>query len=355
MLKKPATAKIKLSDLLQLLGAAPISSGNPEVSGICPLDQLKPQAVTFLTMKHAALCTPQLLQDLTLAKIAALIIPENINPTSLPAGPILIKVPDPLRAVITLVPLFYEKSASPPGVSPKADVDPSVKLGAGVHIGAFSSIAALSEIGERTVIHPNVTIYAGTRIGKDCVIHAGAVIREECELGDGCVVQNGAVIGADGFGYLPDPAKGLTSVPQVGNVKISAQVDIGANSCIDRAALGSTIVGRGSKIDNLVQVGHNVRIGEHSLLCGQAGVAGSVKIGNGCVLGGQSGVADHLTLADGVRLAAQTGVTGNLSEKGDYAGFPAIPARVWRRQLGTLSRLAKNIKLLEKLFKDSKE
>ena len=179
------------------------------------------------------------------------------------------------------------------------------------------------------------------------MVHSGACIREGCEIGDYGIIQNGAVVGSEGFGYVPDLELGLRHVPQTGNVKLEARVDIGANTCIDRGTAGDTHIHLGSKLDNLVQVGHNVSIGSHSILCGQVGIAGSVNIGEQVVLGGNSGVADHVDIVSGVRVAAKSGVIADIDEKGDYIGFPAQKASTWRRQLVNLKNLPKILKELK--------
>jgi UDP-3-O-[3-hydroxymyristoyl] glucosamine N-acyltransferase len=170
---------------------------------------------------------------------------------------------------------------------------------------------------------------------------------EDVVLKEGVVIQNGAVIGADGFGYLPDPEKGLIPVPQVGNVTLCRAVEIGANTCIDRATLGTTFIDMGSKIDNLVQIGHNTKVGKHTIICGQSAIAGSSKIGNQVVLGGNVGVADHTEVADGCRFGAFSGLHGKYEIKGDYAGNPAMPASTYRRVVTLIPKLPELFKKLK--------
>ena len=217
-------------------------------------------------------------------------------------------------------------------------------------------IGAEVQIGNNVTIHPHVVIYPGTIIEDDCIIHSGAIIREYCHLKKGCVIQNGAVIGSDGFGYVPDPALGLRAVPQVGRAVLGPLVDVGANSCIDRGALGDTSISLGTKVDNLVQVGHNVSIGEHTIVCGQSGIAGSTRIGARCVLGGSTGVGDHLNIPDDCRFGGNSGVITAIDEPGDYMGHPAIPAQQWRRQgvaVKKLPGLLKDVRSLKKHLKES--
>jgi UDP-3-O-[3-hydroxymyristoyl] glucosamine N-acyltransferase len=178
-------------------------------------------------------------------------------------------------------------------------------------------------------------------MGAGVTLHSGVSLREGTVLGSHVTVHNNTVIGGDGFGYVPDPSVGLRKVPHVGNVIIEDQVEIGANTSIDRGALGSTKIGFGTKIDNQVQIGHNVTIGKFCIICGQTGIAGSVTIGDRCVFGGGSGAADHVSICSGVRLGGRTGATGNINEPGDYLGFPALAASQWKRAQAALRRLAK--------------
>ncbi len=306
-----------------------------EIVGLCALEDDLPGYLSLFTGKSGV----SLSEKLPGLKINALVIREEVTLTEHKNHPTILRVKDPILALVKLIPNFFERSSTLDGISRNAEIDPSAVIGKGVSIGAFCSIAADVAIGDHAVIYPHVVIYSGAKIGANVTIHSGAVVRENCVVDAGCTVQNGAIIGSDGFGYAFD-GQSLVPVPQVGNVVIQKNVDIGANTCVDRATLGSTRIGLGSKLDNLVQVGHNTTIGPSSILCGQTGIAGSCTIGTGVVLGGQSGVADHLTIADGTRLNAKAGVTGNITEKGDYGGYPAVPIKTWRRQMKALERLS---------------
>jgi UDP-3-O-[3-hydroxymyristoyl] glucosamine N-acyltransferase LpxD len=188
-------------------------------------------------------------------------------------------------------------------------------------------------IEEGAVLRDRVTLYPHSSVGARTVLHSGVVIREQCRIGADCILHNNTVIGADGFGYVPDRKVGLRKVPQIGNVEIGDRVEIGSNTCIDRGAFGSTLVGAGTKIDNLVQIGHNVVIGSNCIICGQVGIAGSAVIGDRVVLGGSVGVADHVTIVPDVRIGARGAVHTSIEKPGDYAGFPIMPARAWRRMM----------------------
>ena len=193
-------------------------------------------------------------------------------------------------------------------------------------------------IGVRAVIHPQVTIYPGVRIGDDFICHSHVSIRENVVIGDRVVLHNGAVIGSEGFGFV-QVGEGLAKIPQTGNVVIEAEVEIGANTTIDRATVGSTFIRRGVKLDNLVHIGHNCDIGPYSRFAALSGIAGSTRIGEWCEFGGQSGVADHARIGDRVRVAAQGGIANDVAAGSTVGGSPAVPIRVWRRQFAALLHL----------------
>lgn len=327
--------KVSLKEIAATVDGTVVGKAEEIVVGLCSLEDPLSQHLSLFTGRSLK----SLEEQLKASKISAVLVKDTLEVEKISASHNFIKVKDPVAALIKLTPLFIEQRASVHGISSKAEIDPSAKIGSAVSIGAFSSVGADVVIGDNVTIYQSVTIYPGAKIGNNVTIHSGATIRENCVIQDGCVLQNGAVIGSDGFGYVLLENK-LSAVPQVGNVVLSKGVDVGANSCIDRATLGKTAIGAGAKIDNLVQIGHNTNLGIGSIVCGQAGIAGSCKIGNGVVLGGQAGIADHITIADGVRLSAKAGITGDILEKGDYAGYPARPLKSWHREVSKLASLA---------------
>lgn len=261
----------------------------------------------------------------------------------------------PYESFLALIPYFFHReTSSESSIHPTAIIGKNVSLGSSVSIGAYSIVGDNVSIGNETIVFPHVVIYDGVTIGSRCTLHSGVTIREFSTLGDECYLQNGATVGSDGFGYVPDPKLGIVGVPQVGVVHIGDRVDIGANSCVDRATFGTTEINTATKLDNLVQVGHNVSIGSNTLLCAQVGVGGSSRVGNQVVLGGQSGVADHVQIGDRIRVGSQSGVTSRLRETGDYLGFPAEPAGTWRRQRAFQSMLMKHSKKLLQFLKTLK-
>jgi UDP-3-O-[3-hydroxymyristoyl] glucosamine N-acyltransferase len=334
---EPIKRGVLISDIAARIQGEVIGDLNCKIEGLCSLDEPRPG--------HLSLFTGDSIKELTellkKGSIAAVLVKSKLDIEPV-LDRVFIKVKNPVESLVRVIELFYSKTNPNPGVSSKAEVHPSAQLGKDISIGAFSVIGENVTIADGTIIHPHVVIYKDVKIGRGVEIHSGATIREGTIVGDGAVIQNGAIIGADGFGYYFDGTK-LAPVPQVGIVSLSPGVEVGANTCIDRATLGTTKIGLGTKIDNLVQIGHNVQIGAMSILCGQVGVGGSSKIGNGVTLGGQSGVADHAVLADKTRFAAKAGVIGHYPEVGDYAGMPAIPAGQWRRMTSSLLKLPKLI------------
>jgi UDP-3-O-[3-hydroxymyristoyl] glucosamine N-acyltransferase len=330
MISKPDKSKT-VAQIAEFIGATFEGDASTTVSGLGPLEFGRPNELCFIRDNNLARVTSAIAES----KAAAFIVHESLHGQIKAEQPILFAA-EPQQALVKLAALFDLLPPRLTGISPLASIDVTAIIAEGVAIGAFAVIGAAVKIGKNTVIHPHACIYPDVEIGADCTIHAGVVIREKCKLSNNCVIQPGSVIGADGFGYVPDPTLGLKAVPQLGNVEFEAHVDVGANACIDRAALGSTRVGIGSKLDNLVQVGHNVQIGKHSILCGQVGIAGSCVIGDRVMLGGQSGVADHIRIESDSRIAAQSGVITPLDGAGDFAGYPAIKARLWLRMMALL-------------------
>ncbi len=227
-------------------------------------------------------------------------------------------------------------------IHPTAVIDDSAVIGTGVRIGAGSYIGPKVSIGNNTTIYPNVTILDECTIGKNTVIWPGTVIRERCHVGSDCIIHPNATIGADGFGFRPCAERGLVKIPQIGNVIIGNNVEIGANTCVDRGKFSSTILGDGCKIDNLVQIGHNSKLGKFCIMAGNSGLAGSVTLGNGVIIGGSASIKDHTTIGDGAIVGAGSGVTGDIPAGKTMLGYPAVEARDALKQWAILKRLVKN-------------
>jgi len=251
--------------------------------------------------------------------------------------------------------MFYEPYRPEPEIHSTAVVSPTAKIGKDVSVGPFVHVGDEVKIGDKTVIFPFVAVYPRVKIGKETVIHSNVSIREDVRIGNRVIIHNNSVIGSDGFGYLREKDNTSVKIPQVGTVIIEDDVEIGANTAVDRAALGETIIKKGTKIDNLVQVAHNVVIGPNSILAGQTGISGSVKMGKNVIMGGQVAVADHLKIGDNVMVAGKTGITRDVPDKSVIAGFPHQDIREWRKSSITFARLSELYKDIRDLKKKIEE
>ena len=229
-------------------------------------------------------------------------------------------------------------------IHPTAIIDATAIIGNGTRIGAGSYIGPKVQLGENVTIYPNVTILDECTIGKNTIIWSGAVVRERCHIGSECIIHPNATIGADGFGFRPCPERGLVKIPQIGNVILGNNVEIGANSCVDRGKFSSTVLGDGCKIDNLVQIGHNSRLGKFCIMAGNSGLAGSVTLGNGVIIGGSASIKDHTTIGDGAIVGAGSGVVGDIAAGKTMLGYPAVEARDALKQWAILKRLVNESK-----------
>ena len=251
----------------------------------------------------------------------------------------VIEVADPYVDFLRMLEMFHPRSPwLESGIHPSAVIAPDAVLADGVAVGALSFIGPRCRVGAGTQIYPQAAIAADVEIGERCEIHARVSIREGVRIGNRVVIQDGAVVGSDGFGFAPAP-DGYRKIPQLGTVVIEDDVEIGANTTIDRATLGETLIGRGTKLDNLIQVAHNVVIGSHTVVAAQTGISGSAKVGSFCRIGGQVGMAGHLQIGDKVQLGAQSGVSGDIAEGEIYSGAPARPHGLWKRIEASLTRL----------------
>lgn len=338
--------KVNLQQILSLTGtslAFDLKAESVFVTSIKPLDEAKDTDLAFFAPTSKRLI-PELTSALKASKAAAVVLKDPIEDLKIPQ----IVSQEPLMTIMQVAARWFATKHPEPGISEKADVHPSASIGKDVFIGAFSSIGANTVIGDGSVIHPNVVIYQDVEIGSQCVVHSGAVLRENVKLGDDCQVQNGAVIGADGFGYKRGKDGEQHRIPHIGRVVIQDSVDFGVNSSADKGMLGDTLIGEHSKLDNLVQLGHNVKVGRSNIFCSQTGISGSTKIGNNCIFGGQSGVADHINIPDGTMIAAQGGVIKS-PEKGEkIAGTPSVGITHWKRLHAIDLELPRIIKQLKR-------
>ncbi len=266
----------------------------------------------------------------------------------------LIKVNNAYECVAKLLTLYEMSKPKKTGISPLASVSPTAKIGENVYIAPYAVIGENVVIGDHTQIHANAVIGDHAKIGNKCIIYPNATVYHECRIGNNVILHAGSVIGADGFGHAP-AADGYEKIPQIGIVILEDNVEIGANTCVDRATMGATIIRKGVKLDNLIQVAHNVEIGSNTVMASQCGIAGSTKIGEWCMFGGQVGVAGHSKIGDRLNVGAQTGIPGNMKGNQTVMGSPAIDARLFARASVVNKRLPEMYATLNALQKEIEE
>jgi UDP-3-O-[3-hydroxymyristoyl] glucosamine N-acyltransferase len=274
-----------------------------------------------------------------------------------PAGRTVLRARNAYLAFAKISTLFNPPPAARPEIAPTAAVHPSARVHPSAQVMPLATVGPGARVGARTVLHPGVHLGEDAAVGDDCVLYANVVVRERCVVGDRVILQPGCVLGSDGFGFAFDPegeGRGPRhfKVPQIGNVVVEDDVEIGAGTCVDRAALGTTRIGRGAKVDNLVQIAHNVEVGPLSLLVAQVGIAGSTKLGMGVVIGGQTGIVGHLRIGDGVRIGARSGVMRDVEPGETISGTPALPHAEWLKSMAALERLAEMRKELRALQRE---
>jgi UDP-3-O-[3-hydroxymyristoyl] glucosamine N-acyltransferase len=252
----------------------------------------------------------------------------------------LIRVDDAYQSLAVLLTMVDQAKGKKKGIDPQTSIAPSATLGEDLFVGPFAVIGENSKIGDRSKIHAQVYIGDGVRIGSDCVIYQGVKILDDCVIGNGCILQPGAVIGSDGFGFAPQGSGDYQKIPQIGNVILEDNVEIGANTTVDRATMGSTVIRKGVKLDNLIQVAHNCEVGENTVIAAQTGIAGSTKVGSNCMIGGQVGMAGHLHIADGAMIAAQSGISNSIQDTSfAWFGTPAINNKKFARSFAVYKQL----------------
>lgn len=325
-----------LQELAELLGGTVQGDASVAIGSLGSLDDAQPGQITFLA-------NPKYADKVGTTRATAVVLPPGADSHGLPA----IIVANPYLAFAKLLTLFQVRSPEPKGVMAGAALGENVTLGEDVTVYPGAYVGNNVRLGSRSIIHPGAVIYDNVTIGDDTVIHANVSVREGCRIGNGVIIHCGAVIGADGFGYAPD-GDGWFKIPQIGIVIIEDDVEIGANTTIDRAALAATVIGRGTKMDNLVQIAHNCQIGENCMIVAQSGIAGSCRLGRHVTLGGQSALAGHLTLGDNVMVGGQSGVSGDVAG-GIVSGSPAFAHRDWLKASMTFPKLPEMRKTLTAL------
>jgi len=323
---------VPLSDIVSYVSGRYDGPADVAITGVAPLSDAGEGQISFLS-------NPKYAPQLASTNATAILVANDLEGDS----PRYIRVANPYFAMARVIAKFFDRRPAPQGVSPQAAVAATARLGNNVAIGAFTFIGEDVELGDDVVIYPNVTIEANCEIGDGTVIYPQVSLYHGTRVGKRCVIHSGAVVGSDGYGFATEGGR-HHKIPQVGIVRIEDDVEVGAGTTIDRAALGETVIGEGTKIDNLVQIGHNVRIGKHCLLVAQAGIAGSTHLGNYVILAGQSGIIGHLRIGDGVQIAAKSAVLKDVQANTKVMGSPAIGfgefsrREVWLRRLPELAR-----------------
>lgn len=339
-MQKFSVQKMKLTPnfLASLIGGTVVGDGDIELTGFAKIEEAGPGDISFIT-------NPKYARYAAETKASALLVGDDFE-----HGPevkaTLIKVKDPYTTLAHLMKQFGGAEELPVGIENPSFIAENVQLPDGVYIGAFAYIAKGVKLGRNVKIYPNCYVGANSEIGDDSILYPGVVIYDGCIIGKRCVFQSGSVIGGHGFGFAPNNGR-YEKIPQLGNVVIEDDVEIGANTTVDRATLGSTVIGRGTKLDNLIQIGHNVRIGEDNVFAAQTGIAGSAKIGNSNRVGGQVGFAGHINFGSNCEVGAQSGINRGVGDGARIMGYPAMDA-------AKFARLQVYLKQLPEIIKDLK-
>jgi UDP-3-O-[3-hydroxymyristoyl] glucosamine N-acyltransferase len=325
---------MKLHELAQRLECRLEGESAAEIHGVAGIETAGPGEVTFLANRRYA-------PNLKTTRATAVFVEDGVEVEREAGKPALAKLrtANPYLAFAKAIELFYDAPKYAPGIHATAVIAKSARIGAGAHIGPYCFVDENVVIGDNSVLHSFVTIYQGAHIGDRFFAHAHAVVREFCKIGHRVILQNGVIIGGDGLGYAKNADGTWYKMAQSGPAVLEDDVEVQANACIDRATVGETRIGRGTKIDDLVLVGHASKVGANTMLCGQVGLAGSTRVGENCILAGQVGTAGHLTVGDGAVITAQSGVPNDVPEKSLYSGYPAVENREWLRMMAALRKL----------------
>jgi UDP-3-O-[3-hydroxymyristoyl] glucosamine N-acyltransferase len=331
---------MRLGELATRLGAELRGDADLEVTGMKGIEEAGPTEVTFVANpRYTALART--------TRAAAVLV----EPAFQEIAAATLRISNPYLAFSRALGLFYRPPVYAPGIHPTAAIDATAEIGPGAHVGAYVVVGPGVRIGAQATLLPHVVIYPGVQAGDHFFAHAHAVVREYCILGDHVTLENGAIVGSDGFGFAKDEQGRWEKIPQSGPVRLGNRVDVQANACIDRATVGATKIGDGSKVDNLVQIGHGSTVGENTLVCAQTGLAGSSVIGNNVILAGQTGIAGHCSVGDGVILTAQSAVSHDIPPGKIISGSPGFDNRVWLRAVTIFQRLPELLKRLDRVEK----
>jgi UDP-3-O-[3-hydroxymyristoyl] glucosamine N-acyltransferase len=342
--------KFTAGDIAKLIQGTVEGDAAAIVSTVAKIEEGVPGALAFLA-------NPKYTSYIYTTQ-ASVVIVNNTFVADAPVAATLIRVPDAYRAFAGLLDYYNQHQNNKTGIEQPSFVDATANFGADVYLGAFSYVGANAVIGSNVKIYPGCYVGNNVVIGNNTTLYPGVKVYAECKIGGNVTLHSGVIVGGDGFGFAPNSENNYNKVPQIGNVIIEDHVEVGANTTIDRATLGSTIIRKGAKLDNLIQIAHNVEIGENTVIAAQTGVAGSTKIGKNCMIGGQVGIIGHLVIADGVKIAAQSGIGNSIDKEGEIMqGSPAFAVGDYRRAyvgFRKLPSLMERIAALEKELKELK-
>lgn len=316
--------------IAQLIGGVIEGDAQAKINSFSKIEGGKPGAISFLS-------NPKYINYIYETQSSVVLVDESLK-LDKPVKPTLIRVKNAYDAVAKLMQMYVAMKPKKKGIDSLAYIAPTAKIGKDCYIGPFVAIGPNVVIGDGCVLHPHVTVGENATVGENTEIYSNAVIYHDCKVGNNCIIHAGAVIGADGFGFAPTE-NGYEKIPQLGIVQVEDNVEIGANTCIDRSTMGCTYVRKGVKLDNLVQIAHNTDIGANTVMSSQVGVAGSTKVGEWCMFGGQVGIAGHITIGNQVRLGAQSGVPGSLKDGENLIGTPPLPLTNYFRSHAVTKRL----------------
>lgn len=337
--------EFKAEQIAQLIGGTVDGDKDIAVNSFAKIEEGKQGAISFLANMNYE-------HFIYETQSSVVLVQKDFKPSK-PVSATLIRVDNPYESVAKLLQIYESMKPKHSGIDPLAYIAPTAKVGKDVFMAPFSAVGDYAEIADGAQLHPHATVGARAKVGKNTIMYSNSVVYHDCVVGNDCILHAGCVIGADGFGFAPTP-DGYEKIPQIGNVVIEDNVEIGANTCVDRSTMGSTVVHKGVKLDNLVQIAHNVEVGANTVMSAQAGVAGSAKIGEWCMLGGQVGVAGHIKVGDRVYAGAQSGLPGGRNlEKGNVTvmGYPAIDHRNFAKSAAAYKNLPELVKQVNELQK----
>ncbi|MDR2388235.1 MAG: UDP-3-O-(3-hydroxymyristoyl)glucosamine N-acyltransferase [Tannerellaceae bacterium] len=322
--------------------------GNPnvKVNNFSKIEEGTPHSLTFLA-------NPKYEPYIYHTEAGIILVNKDFIPST-PLKNTLVRVPNPYAALAVLLEMTEKQKKTKEGIDPAAFIHPSAHTGQGCYVGTFACIAENARIGDNCKIYPFAYVGDNVVIGNNCILYPHVTLYEGSRIGNNCILHAGCVIGSDGFGFAPEGEQ-YKKIPQLGNTILEDNVEIGANTTVDRAVMGATIVRQGAKLDNLVQIAHNVEVGEHTVIAAQVGISGSVKIGKHCRFGGQSGMAGHITIGNHVGIGAQSGIIGNIEEGRTVLGSPAIEAKSFMRSSVIFKRLPDMYRMVEELQREMEQ